>query len=116
MAVSLNLEVKLMSKNKQIQKSKWGEEINPDDFVWIPLGHFANGVRNDEGFSKRFMSLGSRRVSMGFKDYHMSHLSRKIHIVQISEKFYYTNSKKHHHVDVNFFEWSGNIKDYMWRI
>jgi hypothetical protein len=109
MAKHLNLEISLMSKNKQTQR----EEIDPDDFLWTSLGLFADGVRNEEGYSKRFIYLGSRRGSLSFKNYHMSEMNRKVVVVQVSEKFYYTNSSTHHHEDVDFFEWSGNIKDYI---
>jgi len=87
----------------QIQTLK---EVDPDEYIWLDLGWFDIGVSNDEGYSKQFISVGKYALEPYVSD------EFKIDIVQIIEKFYYTNSQESHHEDEQYFEWNGKLVDY----
>lgn len=81
------------------------KEFNPDDYIWIDLGWVQIGIKNDEGYSKEYVSLGFKLLN--------STSNTEIDIVKITQKFYYSHASTPHHEEERYFNWNGKLIDYL---
>jgi len=93
--------------HRLVQKQHQTVEIDPDKYIWCELGWAKTGIKNDEGYSHEHLSIGTEKESVS------SQRGFRINIVQIIEKFYYSNSTDPHYEEEQYFDWSGNIVDYI---
>ena len=100
-----------LRQSLNLEQTQTQEEVKPDELIWLDLGWFGYGIRNESGYSKEFISVGTR---LGDSAYGIVLKGEfKIDTVRITERFYYTNSQEPHHEDESYFEWNGNIADYI---
>ena len=93
---------KIVNLQLTLQQTK---EFNPDDYIWIDLGWVQIGIRNDEGYSKEYVSLGFKLLN--------STSNTEIDIVKITQKFYYSHASTPHHEEERYFNWNGKLIDYL---
>ena len=107
------LRQRLIQSQSQLQTQV---EIDPHDYYWMNLGCSSNGVSNDEGYSKEYLKLGfdiseMASFSSGAWDGYGYHPSIKC--IELTEKFYYTNSHIPHHRDKTYYQWDKDIIRYI---
>ena len=99
------LRQRLIQAQLHLQKT---DEFNPDDYIWMSLGWARIGVSNEEGYSKEFISIGTEKGT-GSTGRNLF----RIDAVEIAEKFYYSNADTPHHTDYTYYDWTGNLVDYV---
>ena len=97
----LRQRLRLIPSQKQAQLQ---EEFNSDDYDFLDLGVGAYGVSNDEGYSKIYVSLGRLRTAPSTEDYT---------VVRLVEKYFYTNAQTSHQEEESFYNWEGNLFEYL---
>ena len=77
------------------------EKINFDDYDYIDLGYVCRGVKNNQGYSKIFVRIGRESIDKPYTS------------IRIIEKYYYTFTDTPHHTDDTYYNWTGDLNDYI---
>ena len=97
----LRQRLRLIPSQKQTQLQ---DGFNSEDYDFLDLGYVARGVSNDEGHSKIFISLGRLRTAQPTEGYT---------VIRLVEKYFYTNAQTPHHEEESFYNWEGNLFEYL---
>ena len=78
---------------------------NPDyeHYDYISLGYVCKGINNSQGHSKLTIELGKDPIKL--KQNHT--------VLKMTHKYYHLHSQTPHHTDVEYYQWSGNLYDYI---
>ena len=79
-----------------------------ENWDYIDLGMICFGVKNNEGYAKVFLELGRDPKKVYNKKKY-----KGFEIARLTHKFYFSNTTSHHHQYRDYWEWTGNVYDYI---
>jgi len=89
---------------RTLSQTQLKEQDEWEKWNYIDLGMICLGVKNGEGYSKVFLEIGCDPNN---------DIDNKYEIVRLTHKFYFSNQSHHHHSYNEYWEWTGNVYDYI---
>ena len=77
-----------------------------ESWNYINLGMICVGVKNDEGYSRVYAELGCDPDKEQAKKHGYQ-------VIRLTHKYFFTHQNEPHHTDVEYWNWTGNIFDYV---
>tara|TARA_Y100000310_G_scaffold281120_1_gene301398 strand:- start:93 stop:419 length:327 start_codon:yes stop_codon:yes gene_type:complete len=73
---------------------------------YINLGMICVGVKNDEGYSRVYAEIGCNPDKEQAKKHGYQ-------VIRLTHKYFFTHQNEPHHTDVEYWNWTGHIFDYV---